>query len=269
MHQWIVTHADTLRLACFLSLFLLFAVLETYFERRRPHVKKTQRWPANLSIVVLNSLVLKLAFPLLAIDAAYVAQQYQWGLWHQLTFLPLWWVVIVTILLMDMAIYFQHRLFHRVPLLWRLHRVHHTDVDLDVTSGARFHPLEILLSMLIKIGLVFLLGAPIIAVILFEIALNGAAMFNHANIRISSKLERLLRPVVVTPDMHRIHHSILGYETHKNFGFFLSCWDRWFHSYVAQPEQGHQDIVLGQQDCRRKKDMKLAALLLQPFKYRN
>jgi len=247
--EWIVTHQTLLRLGCFSALLLLFMLAEQLWPRRRRRYSRWQRWPSNLGLVVLNSLLLKLTFPLAAIGLALWAQQAGWGLLNQLP-LPAAVSIALSVLLLDLLIYWQHRLFHRVPLLWRIHRVHHADPDYDVTTGSRFHPLEILLSMALKCLAVVLLGAPPAAVVLFELVLNGMAMFNHSNLHLPEKADRWLRRLLVTPDMHRVHHSILAREHHHNFGFNLALWDRLFGSYLAQPGAGHLNMAIGLADCQ-------------------
>ncbi len=265
MHEWVVSNADGLRLSFFVSVFVIMAVLEHFIKRRQPVASIPKRWAVNLSLVVVNSVILKLALPILAIDAALFASRQEVGLFNQLSlWLPL--SILISILIMDMVIYWQHRIFHRIPLLWRLHRVHHTDIDLDVSSGARFHPIEIILSMLIKISLIVLLGVPAVAVVIFEITLNAAAMFNHANIKLSAKVDPVIRRFIVTPDMHRIHHSIHKNETHSNFGFFLSCWDRWFKSYTPDSKQTQANMTLGLENFREHSEISLVALFTQPFR---
>ena len=236
-----------IRLAAFLGLFALFVAAESLWPRRTRSLSRARRWPTNLGIVVIDQVVVRLmalALPLLAVGAALDAADKGWGLFN-LTGWPAWVEVIAAILILDLAIWFQHLVFHKVPLLWRLHRVHHADRDFDVTTALRFHPIEIAASMLIKIGVVYLIGASALAVILFEIILNGTAMFNHANMRLPLGLDRAVRLVLVTPDMHRVHHSTLRNEHDSNYGFALSIWDRIFRTYTAQPEGGHDGMTIG------------------------
>ncbi|MEO0402154.1 MAG: sterol desaturase family protein [Pseudomonadota bacterium] len=236
-----------IRLIVFLGLFSLFALAETFAPRRARTQKRSQRWLTNWGITVANTVLLRLMavlMPLLAVGAAADAQMQGWGLFNMLA-LPLWLEVVAAILILDFAIWAQHLITHKVPLLWRLHRVHHADVDMDVTTAIRFHPVEIGLSMLLKIGLVYLLGPAAIAVILFEIILNGTAMFNHANIRLPLAVDAVVRRVLVTPDMHRVHHSVHRREHDSNYGFSLSIWDRMFGTYIAQPAEGHDDMAVG------------------------
>ena len=236
-----------IRLGVFLGLFTLFAAIEAYVPRRPRTQPRSRRWFTNWGIVILDTLTLRLlalALPLLAVGAAIDAEANGWGLMHSLD-VPLWMAVVFTVLIFDLAIWAQHLITHKVPILWRLHRVHHADRDMDVTTAIRFHPVEIALSMLLKIGLVYLLGPPAIGIVLFEIILNGTAMFNHANIRLPLWLDAIVRQVLVTPDMHRVHHSIHRHEHDSNYGFSLSIWDRMFRTYIPQPEAGHDDMTVG------------------------
>ena len=236
-----------IRLSVFLGLFALFALLEAYAPRRARAQPRTGRWVTNWAMSILNTLTLRaLAFgiPLLAVGAAIDAHANGWGLLNAVGW-PAFIEVILAILFFDFAIWLQHLITHKIPLLWRLHRVHHADRDIDVTTAIRFHPVEIALSMLLKIGLVYLIGPSAIAIILFEILLNGTAMFNHANIKLPLGLDRALRLVLVTPDMHRVHHSVHRHEHDSNYGFALSIWDRLFGTYIAQPDQGHEGMTIG------------------------
>ncbi len=237
----------TIRLLVFLGLFALFATVEALAPRRVRSQKRSARWVTNWGFTIANTITLRLlalALPLLAVGAALDAAAQGWGLFNALGWPPMLEVVLA-ILIFDFAIWLQHLITHKVPLLWRLHRVHHADVDMDVTTAIRFHPIEIALSMLLKIGLVYLLGPAAIAVILFEIILNGTAMFNHANIRLPLWLDRIVRRILVTPDMHRVHHSVHRHEHDSNYGFSLSIWDQMFGTYIAQPAAGHDDMQVG------------------------
>lgn len=240
-------HEALIRLAIFLGLLALFAALEAWAPRRVRTQPRGTRWVTNGAITILNTLMLRalaLGLPLLAVGAALDAQQQGWGVMNALN-LPLWLAVIVTVLVFDFAIWTQHLITHKVPLLWRLHRVHHADRDIDVTTAIRFHPVEIALSMGLKIGLIYALGPPAIGIIAFEIILNGTAMFNHANIRLPLGMDRVLRLVLVTPDMHRVHHSDRRAEHDSNYGFALSIWDRMCGTYVDQPAKGHDGMTIG------------------------
>jgi sterol desaturase/sphingolipid hydroxylase (fatty acid hydroxylase superfamily) len=213
----------------------------------------------------VDSLVSRIFLPTGAVGLALIAQRQGWGLFNALEW-PSWAEVAISAIILDLAIYFQHRLFHGVPVLWRLHRMHHADLDVDATTGNRFHPIEILLSMAIKFGVIVAIGAPLLGVLLFEILLNGTSLFNHANIRVPTWLETVLRLVVVTPDMHRVHHSIHRDETDSNFGFNLPWWDRIFRTYRAQPRDGHDGITFGIQQFRDEKELRLLRMLAQPFR---
>lgn len=236
-----------IRLSVFFGLFVLFALIEAWIPRRKRVQTRARRWTTNWGLSLLNTgtmWLIALLLPLLAVGAAVDASANGWGLFNA-TGWPVWVEVVLAILILDWAIWFQHLVVHKVPLLWRFHRVHHSDRDLDVTSGFRFHPVEIAFSMMVKIGVVYLIGPAAIAVVLFEIILNGAAMFNHANIYLPKKADRLIRLVLVTPDMHRVHHSDIRAEHDSNYGFSLSIWDRLFCTYVAQPAKGHDDMTVG------------------------
>jgi sterol desaturase/sphingolipid hydroxylase (fatty acid hydroxylase superfamily) len=238
-----------IRLSVFLGLFALFALAETLAPRRLRRAPRGRRWLTNWGISLLNTVLLRLmafGLPLLAVGAAIDASANGWGLFNRLGW-PFWPETVLAILIFDLAIWAQHLVTHKVPVLWRLHRVHHADRDMDVTTAIRFHPVEIALSMLLKIGLVYLLGPSALAIILFEILLNGTAMFNHANIRLPLGLDRVLRTVLVTPDMHRVHHSVHRHEHDSNYGFALSIWDRVFGTYIPQPAAGHDAMEVGLQ----------------------
>ncbi|MCJ7871665.1 sterol desaturase family protein [Phaeobacter sp. J2-8] len=259
-------HETTLRLGIFAGLFLLFAALEVLAPRRARRNPRARRWLTNWGMTLANSVLLRamaIGLPLLAVGAAVDATAQEWGLFNRLGW-PIWIEFLLAILALDFAIWLQHLITHKVPVLWRLHRVHHADTDLDVTTAIRFHPVEIALSMGLKIGLVYLLGPSAIAVIVFEILLNGTAMFNHANIRLPLSLDAVLRRVLVTPDMHRVHHSIHRHEHDSNYGFALSIWDHLFRTYRAQPEAGHDTMTIGLewQDAR---PTKLGWSLWLPF----
>jgi sterol desaturase/sphingolipid hydroxylase (fatty acid hydroxylase superfamily) len=224
------------------------------------------RWPGNIGIVIINTLVARLFFPVAAVGVALAGEAHGWGLLQAYLDLPGWLEVIAAIVILDLAIYLQHVLFHFVPVLWRLHRMHHADLELDLTTGARFHPIEILLSILVKVAVVAALGAPAVAVVIFEIMLNASSMFNHANVRIPCFAERWLRLLLVTPDMHRIHHSIQKHETNSNFGFNLPIWDRMFGTYRSDPEGGEAGLQFGIECFREPVELRLDRLLTQPFR---
>ncbi len=235
------------RLGVFLTLFVLFAGLEAVMPRRARSLPRHRRWLTNLMITVLNSLALRglaILLPLLAIGAALDAGAQGWGLFNWLDW-PAWLELAAAVLILDLAIWAQHLVTHKVPLFWRFHRVHHADRDMDVTTGFRFHPVEILASMGLKIGLVYLLGPSALAVLVFEILLSGTALFNHSNLALPGPVDRVLRLVLVTPDMHRVHHSIHREEHDSNYGFCLSVWDRIFRTHVPQPKAGHDAMTVG------------------------
>lgn len=253
-----------IRILCFVVIMSLIAVWEAVAPRRRLSVSKPVRWFTNLTIILLNTILVKLLLPVGALGVAVVAQKYGWGLFNILE-LPIWFSVVTAVLLLDLIIYLQHVMVHAVPLLWRLHMVHHTDLDYDVTTGLRFHPLEILLSMGIKMAIVAAFGIPVPAVLIFEIILNGTSMFNHGNIYLPSKLDRYLRLLVVTPDMHRVHHSVIIRETNSNFGFNFPWWDRLFGTYRSQPVAGHEKMIIGITPYRTTRQVTLLRLLALPF----
>ncbi|MSP51502.1 MAG: sterol desaturase family protein [Alphaproteobacteria bacterium] len=253
-----------LRLACFVGVLVVVAAAEALAPRRARLASRLARWPSNLGLAAVNTFLLRIAFPGAAVGMAASAEAGGFGLLN-VTALPFWTAIIVGVVLLDLAIYLQHVIVHAVPLLWRLHRMHHADLDFDVTTGVRFHPVEILLSMVLKIGLVAALGPPIVAVIFFEVLLNATSMFNHSNLRLPAALDRTLRLVVVTPDMHRVHHSVIVSETNSNFGFNLPYWDRLFGTYRAQPAAGHERMTMGLSDFRDPAELRLDRLLLQPL----
>lgn len=223
------------------------------------------RWTNNLALVVLDTAILRLTFPIIAVGLAVMAEERSWGLFNNIE-APAWVAIVVSMLLLDLAIYPQHVMFHAVPGLWRMHRMHHADLDFDATTGLRFHPVEILISMGIKLAVVAALGPPAIAVLLFEVILNATALFNHANIDLPRPVDRVLRLFVVTPDMHRVHHSIDPRETNSNYGFNLPWWDRLLGTYIAQPAQGHEKMEIGIEQFRTRRDLWLDRMLIQPVR---
>ncbi|WP_282038527.1 sterol desaturase family protein [Halomonas alimentaria] len=265
MHDWLMQHEPWVRLGVFATLLLGMALWELVAARRPQRVPRGRRWPANLMIVVLDTLAVRLVFPLAAVGVALAIEPRGWGLMPWLG-VPGWLAVPLCVLALDAIIYFQHRVFHAVPWLWRLHRMHHADPEFDVTTGLRFHPMEILLSMLLKVIAVVALGAPAVAVLLFEVILNATSLFNHGNVRLPARLDRRLRLLVVTPDMHRVHHSWHRHETDSNFGFNLPWWDRLFGTYRAQPEEGHLGMTLGLEAFRAPRELRLDRMLTQPFR---
>ena len=254
-----------LRLSIFLGMLALMALWEVVVPRRRREIPRVIRWTNNLALVVVDTVLLRLTFPILAVGLAVLAEDRGWGLLNSVE-LPLGLAILVSMLVLDLAIYLQHVMFHAVPALWRLHRMHHADLEFDTTTGLRFHPVEILLSMLLKLAVVAALGPPAVAVLLFEIVLNASSLFNHANIRLPHRLDRILRWIIVTPDMHRVHHSILPAETNSNFGFNLPWWDRLLGTYRAQPADGHVGMTIGIEQFRTRRDLWLDRMLVQPLK---
>ena len=254
-----------IRLAAFAGVLAVMAAWELLAPRRHQAAERPLRWSSNLGLVVLDTVLVRILVPTTAVGIALLAEERGWGLFH--SFLPpSWLAVLVCVIVLDLAIYLQHVLFHAVPALWRLHRMHHADLAFDVTTGVRFHPIEILLSMLIKLAVVAALGAPALAVLLFEMLLNATSMFSHGNVRIPERLDRMLRWIVVTPDMHRVHHSVEAAETNSNFGFNLPWWDRMFGTYRAQPRAGHDAMVIGIAQFRDRFELRLDRMLLQPFR---
>lgn len=265
-NEFALAHGPALRLGAFFGVFAAVALWEAAAPRRARLYPRRLRWLNNLALVGLNGLLLRLVFPLAAVGFAALAQTQGWGLLRVLA-LPEGAAFVLSLVALDFAIYLQHVMFHAVPLLWRLHRVHHADPEFDVTTGARFHPVEILLSMLIKLSVVAALGAPAAAVLVFEILLNACAMFNHGNLRLPARLDRRLRWLLVTPDMHRVHHSLDEDEANSNFGFNLSWWDRCFGTYRHQPRRGHADMEIGLRGHRDAREVcRLPGMLSLPFK---
>jgi sterol desaturase/sphingolipid hydroxylase (fatty acid hydroxylase superfamily) len=260
-----VPNEPIIRLAFFLGVLAVVAAWEVLAPRRRRALGRWTRWPSNLGIVALNTSLLHLLFPVTSVGFAVVGEERGWGLLNVLD-LPHWLAVILAVLALDLAIYLQHVLFHAVPALWRLHRMHHADLEVDVTTGGRFHPIEILLSMAVKLAAIAALGAPALAVLAFEILLSATAMFNHGNVRLAGRLDRLLRWVVVTPDMHRVHHSVVPCETNSNFGFNMPWWDRLFGTYRTQPAAGHEAMTIGIGQFRNTREQWLDRMLTQPFR---
>jgi sterol desaturase/sphingolipid hydroxylase (fatty acid hydroxylase superfamily) len=254
------------RLGFFASIFFVVALSEKIVPRRILLKSKKKRWISNLGMQIIDVVVLRLIFPLFPVGVAVICAQRGWGLlnYYQIT-PPL--AVIIGVLALDLVIYLQHLMFHFVPIFWRVHMVHHTDQDIDVTTALRFHPLEIILSLLIKFAAVAVIGAPPLSVLIFEIMLNGASMFNHGNVRIPISFDRIIRMVLVTPDMHRVHHSVVVRETNSNYGFSFSWWDRLFGTYKTQPQEGHDKMKIGLNGYHDDRSLKLSALLTMPFSY--
>ena len=253
-----------IRLGFFFGIFVLIAVLEWLTPRRALTTSKAGRWFTNLSIIVLNPISVRLVFPVLPVGMALLAAERHWGLLNIMA-LPYWLKVVIAVIILDLLIYLQHVLHHAIPILWRLHMVHHADLDFDVTTGMRFHPIEIVLSMAIKLMTVAALGPPAPAVLIFEVALNATSMFNHSNIHVPERIDRILRLFIVTPDMHRVHHSVIIRETNSNYGFNLPWWDRLLGTYKDQPERGHDGMMIGLSQFRDSKRLTLPRLLILPF----
>jgi sterol desaturase/sphingolipid hydroxylase (fatty acid hydroxylase superfamily) len=254
-----------IRLTCFAGVLALMALWEVFAPRRERTVSRTSRWPHNLGVVTLDALLVRLLLPTAVVGAALHAEAKGWGLLALLDW-PFTVKVVLAVVALDLAIYVQHVIFHAVPLLWRLHRMHHADLDIDVTTGVRFHPIEILLSLVIKIVVVTALGAPPIAVLIFEILLNATSMFSHSNVRLPDRIDAALRWLLVTPDMHRVHHSIDPRETNSNYGFNFALWDRLFGTYRAAPAAGHYGMTIGLAQFRDPAELRLDRMLTQPFR---
>ncbi len=263
--ELIMNNEITVRLSFFFGIFAVMAIWEVVAPCRALTVSKIVRWTNNLGIVFLNSVVLRLLFPAAAVGVAAFAAEHGWGIFNYIQ-LPYLIAMLLSVIILDFIIYLQHVLVHAVPALWRLHRVHHADLDFDATTGARFHTLEIILSMLIKFATIIVLGPPVVAVVIFEILLNATAMFNHSNVRLPLTLDRILRRFVVTPDMHRVHHSVEDDEANSNFGFNLPWWDRLFGTYRTQPRGGHEGMIIGIHKYRNPKQVSwLPGMLALPF----
>ncbi|MFK7966423.1 MAG: sterol desaturase family protein [Burkholderiaceae bacterium] len=266
IEQYLLTREQAIRLGGFLAVFALIALWEIVAPRRQATLSKGLRWSSNIALMALNALLLRLVFPLAAVGVAAFGEAGGWGLLNHFQ-VPLWLAVPIAVIALDFVIWLQHVVIHAVPAFWRLHQVHHADLDYDLTTGTRFHPIEMLLSMLIKFAAVVTLGAPVVAVVIFEVLLNATSMFNHGNIRIPLPINQVLGWFIVTPDMHRIHHSVEPDETNSNFGFSLPWWDRLFGTYRAQPRVGHDAIVIGIRGHTDPREVaRLDGMLLMPFK---
>lgn len=263
--QELPAHESTIRLSIFLAVLTLMAIWELAAPRRRVDIPRLLRWSNNLALVAVDTAIVRLVFPVLAVGLATIAAERGWGVLN-LVELPSAIAFVLSMLVFDLAIYAQHVAFHHIPVLWRIHRMHHSDLEFDVTTGVRFHPLEIVLSMAIKLGLVLIIGPPALAVLVFEIVLNATSLFNHSNIKLPRPVDRLLRLVVVTPDMHRVHHSVIRKETDSNFGFNVPWWDRMFGTYRAQPAAGHKSMTIGIELFRSTREIWMDKLLSQPFR---
>lgn len=265
MHRLILDNEPFIRLGAFLAVFIAMAAWELVAPRRRQSLPRTARWPHNIGIVLINTLLVRVLFPTAAVGMAIYVESRGWGLLNG-SQLPLWILLPLCVAILDLAIYLQHVMFHAVPLLWRFHRMHHADLEFDVTTGARFHPVEIVLSMLIKFAVIIALAPPAVAVLAFEVLLNATSMFNHSNVRIAGAIDRVLRWIVVTPDMHRVHHSVEDDETNSNFGFNLPWWDRLLGTYRAQPSAGHEGMTIGIHGFREPRVCDtLPGMLMIPF----
>lgn len=265
LNSLILNNETVIRLSAFIGIFVVMTLWELASPKRTLEAPRSARWPSNVAVVVIDSILLRLLFPLAAVGTAFWADAQGFGLMNWLA-LPEPIAVILCVIALDGAIYVQHVVFHKVPILWRLHRMHHADTGFDVTTALRFHPIEIILSMGIKMTVVTALGAPALAVVIFEFLLNGSAMFNHGNVRLPASLDRILRFLIVTPDMHRIHHSAERIETDSNYGFSLSIWDRLFRTYRDQPKKGQDGLIIGLEYFRDAKELRIDQMLIQPFK---
>jgi sterol desaturase/sphingolipid hydroxylase (fatty acid hydroxylase superfamily) len=263
----LMTHEPLIRLAGFAGVIAAMALWEYWAPKRPLAVGRPSRWPGNLGVLAVDVVLVRILFPTAAVGVALVCEARGWGLFNVVP-VPFVAATLASVVLLDLAIYLQHVLFHAVPVLWRLHRMHHADLDIDVTTGVRFHPVEILLSLLIKFGVIALLGAPALAVLIFEVLLNATSMFNHGNVRMPAAVDRIVRLLVVTPDMHRVHHSIARAETNSNFGFNFPWWDRLFGTYRAQPAAGHEGMTIGLEVFRDPAELRLDRMLLQPLRER-
>lgn len=266
INEFIMANEKTIRMGFFFGILIVMGIWELFAPRRALTISKATRWFNNLGLVFFNSFLLRVLFPAAAVGIAAFASTNGWGILNYYE-VPFWLAIVASVVIMDCIIYLQHVMVHAVPVLWRLHRVHHADLDYDVTTGARFHPIEIILSMLIKFATIIVLGPPVIAVVIFEIMLNATAMFNHANVRLPLGLDKVLRLFLVTPDMHRVHHSIEDDEANSNFGFSLPWWDRLFGTYRDQPRGGHEGMTIGIRQFREPEQVTwLTGLMTLPFK---
>lgn len=265
---WVMAHEPLIRMGFFFGVFALVALWELASPRRVLKLSRRQRWTANLGTVLLNTVIVRLVFPTAAVGMAALSVEKGWGMLNHFA-VPFWLAVPLAVVAMDFVIWLQHVMVHAVPALWRLHRVHHADLDYDLTTGARFHPLEIVLSMGIKFATITLLGAPVLAVVIFEVLLSACATFNHGNIRLPAAVDRVMRWFLVTPDMHRVHHSVEDDESNSNFGFNLPWWDRLFGTYREQPRAGQLGMAIGIRDHTDPHEVAhLGGMLLLPFKGR-
>ncbi len=264
MNLFLQNYEPLIRVAAFFGLFALLYLWEARAPRRSLGKAKGQRWWTNIGMLVIASILVRFVFPTAAAGIALIGEEQQWGVLHMVGLPPLIHI-LAALLILDLSLYLQHVMFHTLPLLWRFHRVHHADTDTDISTGLRFHPIEILLSMLIKFLTIAALGAPFVAVVIFEVVLNATSMFDHSNIKIPVRIERRLRWFIVTPDMHRIHHSTRPRETNSNFSFNISLWDRLFGTYTQEPSGGQEGMTLGLKEFRHPKWQTLRWVLYMPF----
>lgn len=264
--DFIYTYEPTIRLNIFLGSFALLALWEWLHPRRELVASKLNRWAINFGLIVTSTLLLRFIIPTAIIGVAYFAEEKQIGIFNYFENIDFWIKCVASFILLDFIIYFQHLFFHVLPILWRFHRIHHSDQDCDVTTGVRFHPVEIIISVIIKISAVIILGAPVLTVILFEITLNFMSMFTHSNIKLNNKVEPVLRWFITTPEMHRVHHSVRENETNSNFTFFISLWDRVFGTYLDSPLDGHLKMTLGLLNYNKPSDLTFLSLLQMPIR---
>lgn len=265
MLEYITNHEPTIRLSFFLGTLGVIGLWQALAPKRELSVSLLWRWINNFGVTFFNTLILRLLFPILAVGLAAVATAKGWGLLNLID-LPIAVAVIIAVIIQDLVIYWQHVIFHRFSFLWRFHKMHHADIDYDVSTGARFHPVEIILSMLLKLAVVLLLGPPVAAVIIFEVLLSSVAMFNHANAGLPAGIDRIVRKFIVTPDMHRVHHSIIRGEHNSNYGFNLPWWDYLFGTYTDQPSAGHQDMTIGLNEYQKSRKQSFLWMLALPFR---
>ena len=264
VNEFIQQYESTIRLSVFLGVFSLMALWEVFAPRKQLVIGRGSRWLTNWALVVIDSVAVRILVPVLAVAWAEQVALKGWGLFNLIS-MPGWLEFILAIIVLDMLIYWQHVASHYIPLLWHIHKVHHADRDIDVTTGARFHPIEIVVSMFFKLFCILVLGPAAIAVFVFEVLLNASAMFNHSNIKLPKNLDTQIRKVIVTPDMHRVHHSVIEHETNSNYGFFLSIWDRLFKSYIDQPSAGHDEMIIGLKSLQSSEPSNLWWTIKAPF----
>jgi sterol desaturase/sphingolipid hydroxylase (fatty acid hydroxylase superfamily) len=265
MDHALMAEESLIRLGSFAGIFLLMALWEIAAPRRNHAAQRPVRWASNLGVIILDTLLIRLLVPTAVVGVAIQAETAHWGLLGLVAW-PLWVKVAISVVVLDLAIYLQHVIFHAIPALWRVHRMHHADLHIDVSTGVRFHPVEMILSLGVKMIVVAGLGAPPIAVLVFEILLNATSMFSHSNVRLPDRLDRVVRWIVVTPDMHRVHHSIEAAETNSNFGFNFSLWDRMFGTYRSAPAAGQLGMIVGVEQFREPRELWLDRMLTQPFR---